>query len=190
MGIDFYANWCGPCRRLAPMLERMAQHDADQIRFVKVNTDDEAVLTEQFNVTNLPTLVFLDEGQVAFQLTGLMAEEQLQDKLTQWLARRDPARPQSHSRKNLSEISARFAASVEVFRGRHWYNRQPIPNRRLNKTCTQNSGFIGISPLFLRQFDAWLRTLCKSEGKTLFSPTKIGLDNVWIVKEHYVFSMG
>lgn len=91
--IDFYANWCNPCRRLAPMLERMSKHYADQIRFVKVNTDDEAVLAEQFNVTNLPTLVFLDEGQVVSQLTGLMSEEQLQNKLTEWLARRDPASP-------------------------------------------------------------------------------------------------
>lgn len=130
------------------MLERMAQHYADQIRFVKVNTDDEAVLTEQFNGTNLPTLVFLDEGQVAFQLTGLMAEEQLKNKLTQWFARRHPARPYSHSRKNLSEIPARFAASVEVFRDRRWYNRQPISNRRANKTRVRNGGIIGKFPLF------------------------------------------
>ena len=42
----------------------------------------------------------------------------------------------------------------------------------------------------LRQLGALLRIFCTSEGETLFSPTKIGLDNVWIVKEHYVFSMG
>ncbi|MDG2014709.1 MAG: thioredoxin [Pirellulaceae bacterium] len=91
--IDFYANWCGPCRRLAPTIERVAKIYAGQIKFVKVNTDDEAVLAEQFNVSSLPTLVFLDEGQVVSQFAGLISEEHLKSELNEWIARRNPAYP-------------------------------------------------------------------------------------------------
>mgnify|MGYP002232052135 CR=1 FL=1 len=57
--IDFYADWCGPCRRLSPVLEKLAEKYKDKIVIYKVNTDKERELAAAFGITSLPTLVFI-----------------------------------------------------------------------------------------------------------------------------------
>ena len=60
--IDFYADWCGPCRRLSPVLEKLAEKYKDKIVIYKVNTDKERELAAAFGITSLPTLVFIPLG--------------------------------------------------------------------------------------------------------------------------------
>ncbi|MFA6401907.1 MAG: thioredoxin domain-containing protein [Salinivirgaceae bacterium] len=57
--IDFYADWCGPCRQLSPRLEEIAKEDAGKIIIYKVNTDVEKVLSQTLGITSLPTLLFI-----------------------------------------------------------------------------------------------------------------------------------
>jgi thioredoxin len=83
--IDFYADWCAPCRMLGPILDRMSQQFAGRLKFVKINSDHEAAIANSFDVTGLPTLVFMEKGKVVGQFTGLPPEKELKDELTRWL---------------------------------------------------------------------------------------------------------
>ena len=87
--VDFHAPWCGPCRRLGPTLEKLAGAFESQIKFVKVNTDENPQLAQQFQITSLPTLLFMDAGQVTSQVVGLASEADLQNELESWLKTRN-----------------------------------------------------------------------------------------------------
>lgn len=67
--IDFYADWCGPCRMLAPIIEEIS-NERDDIIVGKVNVDDQPALAEKFDVVSIPTLVVLKNGQVHNIATG------------------------------------------------------------------------------------------------------------------------
>ncbi len=83
--VDFFANWCPPCRRLGPILDRLADEFTGQIRFVKINSDEEPVLAEMFHVTGLPTIVFIEDGKNVGQLVGLPEEAAFRDELRKWV---------------------------------------------------------------------------------------------------------
>ncbi|KAH8292730.1 hypothetical protein KR018_008922, partial [Drosophila ironensis] len=68
--IDFYANWCRPCNVIAPKLEELANHYSDRAMVLKVNVDENEELTEQYNVTSMPTFVFIKGGEVVELLVG------------------------------------------------------------------------------------------------------------------------
>ena len=74
--VDFYADWCGPCRLLAPVLEQLTD-----VKVVKVNTDDSPELATRHNVSAIPKLVFMRDGQVVDQMTGFVKLEVLQNKV-------------------------------------------------------------------------------------------------------------
>ena len=88
--VDFYADWCPPCRRLGPILDRLAVEFAGKVKFVKINSDQEPALAEQYNVTALPTVIFVDGGQVVGQFAGLPQEEGLRSELTKWYQASSP----------------------------------------------------------------------------------------------------
>ena len=71
--VDFFASWCPPCRVLAPMLDQMAMQFEGQVKFVKVNIDDAPELAARFQVTSIPTLVFLRDGQELNRSVGVPA---------------------------------------------------------------------------------------------------------------------
>lgn len=75
--VDFYADWCGPCRRLGPVLDRVSQAFAGKAKIVKVNIDREPALAEQFNVSSIPTLTFVLNGEVVGQSAGMPLESEL-----------------------------------------------------------------------------------------------------------------
>lgn len=62
--IDFYADWCGPCRMLAPIVEKVAE-ESDKVKVCKVNVDEEPELARKFNVMSIPLLVSMENGKVA-----------------------------------------------------------------------------------------------------------------------------
>ena len=67
--VDFYADWCGPCRMLSPIVDEIAD-ERDDIVVAKVNVDDEPELAQQFGVISIPTLVVLSGGKVVNQSSG------------------------------------------------------------------------------------------------------------------------
>lgn len=86
--VDFYATWCPPCRALGPILDRLAAEFEGKIKFVKVNSDEEPGLATEFEVTGLPTLVFVDDGEVVGQFSGLPPEDVLRSELSRWVQSR------------------------------------------------------------------------------------------------------
>jgi thioredoxin len=69
--VDLYADWCGPCRALAPLLDRMAHAYAGRVKFVKVNVDDEPQVAGYFDVASIPTLLVFDRGRLVHRSSGL-----------------------------------------------------------------------------------------------------------------------
>ncbi len=74
--VDFYAEWCGPCKRLGPMLEEFAQEHPD-VRVVQVNVDKSSDLVGRYGVKAMPTLLVFRGGQLTSQNTGLVPKEKL-----------------------------------------------------------------------------------------------------------------
>ena len=79
--VDFWATWCGPCRMIAPVLEEIAQEQADAVRIVKVDVDDNPELSHRFGIRNVPTLLFFKGGEVKDHLVGLTSKADLISRL-------------------------------------------------------------------------------------------------------------
>ena len=69
--VDFYADWCGPCRMLAPVVEELAQEMKDKITVAKVDTDQSVNVAARYEVTSIPTLILFKHGQVVKRVVGL-----------------------------------------------------------------------------------------------------------------------
>ena len=78
--IDFYANWCGPCKMLAPIIDQIAEEREDII-VGKVNVDDETALAEEFGVFSIPTLVVIKDGEIVHQSAGARPKSQILELL-------------------------------------------------------------------------------------------------------------
>ncbi len=81
--VDFYADWCGPCRMLAPTLERLSTEFTGRAKIVKVNIDLDPGLASQFQVSAIPTLALIADGKVVSRTTGLVGEASLRTALNQ-----------------------------------------------------------------------------------------------------------
>ncbi|HEY8436130.1 MAG TPA: thioredoxin [Haloplasmataceae bacterium] len=78
--VDFYADWCGPCRMLAPVLEQVDQ-ELDEVTIVKVNVDENEDLARQFGIMSIPTLILFRNGEQIAQTIGFQPKE----RLIQWI---------------------------------------------------------------------------------------------------------
>ncbi|XHR31218.1 MAG: thioredoxin [Chthoniobacteraceae bacterium] len=81
MVVDFYASWCGPCKILAPILDKQADEFAGKIKFIKINIDEAPELARRFQIDGLPTLLFLKQGKVVDSLVGLSSADTLRRRL-------------------------------------------------------------------------------------------------------------
>lgn len=85
--VDFWAEWCGPCKSLMPILEKLAQEYAGQFLLAKVNADDQAMITGQFGVRSLPTVFLMKDGQPVDGFAGAQPEIAIRELLDKHLPR-------------------------------------------------------------------------------------------------------
>ena len=75
--LDFYADWCGPCKMLSPILHELAEEKSGTLKVGKVNVDEQMELAQQFRIVSIPTLVVMKDGQIANKAVGAMPKEDI-----------------------------------------------------------------------------------------------------------------
>ena len=83
--VDFWAEWCGPCKLIAPILEEIAAEQAGSIRIAKVNVDEAPDLARRFEVMSIPTLILFNGGVPAKRMVGAKGKTQLLEELADYL---------------------------------------------------------------------------------------------------------
>ncbi|HSI86004.1 MAG: thioredoxin [Candidatus Methylacidiphilales bacterium] len=75
--VDFWAEWCGPCKMLTPLLKEVAAELPDKVKIVKVNIDNESTLASRYAVQYLPTMIYFKNGEILDQRSGLTSKKDL-----------------------------------------------------------------------------------------------------------------
>lgn len=84
--VDFYADWCGPCKALAPTLEAVAEENRDTLSVAKVDIDDNSELATRFGIQKIPTLILFAHGEPQLEINGVVTKGALLDQLRPFLA--------------------------------------------------------------------------------------------------------
>ena len=79
--VDFWAEWCGPCRMVAPVLEQIQAEQGDKLRIVKLNVDENQSTPGKFGITGIPTMILFKEGEMIDRFVGFMPKPQLLGRL-------------------------------------------------------------------------------------------------------------
>lgn len=82
--VDFWAPWCAPCKMQTPILENLQTKIGDQVKIVKVNTDENQAVAQKYSIMSIPTLMIFKNGDVVDQMIGVQSEEILVEKLNQF----------------------------------------------------------------------------------------------------------
>jgi len=83
--VDFWAPWCGPCKMIAPVLEKIAKESAGKVVVAKVNTDEDNEWAMKYGVQGIPTLLFVANGKIIHRQVGALPERMLRDVVNQFL---------------------------------------------------------------------------------------------------------
>ncbi len=83
--VDFWAPWCGPCRMVAPILDKVAKEYADRLIVAKVNTDENQEWAGKYGVQGIPTMLMLKDGKIVHRQVGALPEPMLKDVINQFL---------------------------------------------------------------------------------------------------------
>jgi len=83
--VDFWAPWCGPCKMVAPVLDKIAREQAGKLIVAKVNTDEDPEWATRFGVQGIPTMLFVANGKVVHRQVGALPEKMLRDVLEQFM---------------------------------------------------------------------------------------------------------
>ena len=75
--VDFHATWCGPCKMMAPELQKFAQSNTGKLRVIKIDIDKNPAAAQQFNIQGVPTLILFKEGKVLWRQSGAMSSSQI-----------------------------------------------------------------------------------------------------------------
>lgn len=84
--VDFWAPWCGPCKMVAPVLDKLADEFAGKLLIAKVNTDENPRWAQSYNVQGIPTMLFIANGKVVHQQVGALPEPMLRSVVDQFLS--------------------------------------------------------------------------------------------------------
>ncbi|MEI9959714.1 MAG: thioredoxin [Limisphaerales bacterium] len=79
--VDFWAEWCGPCKMIAPTLEEIASERAGRVKIVKVNVDENQSLADQYHIRSIPALIYFNNGLVRDQVIGVQSKKTIVSKL-------------------------------------------------------------------------------------------------------------
>lgn len=83
--VDFWAPWCGPCRMLSPVVEKVAAANSERAKFVKLNTDENPSISGQYQVSGIPCLILFKNGQVVDRIVGYVPENVITTMLSKHL---------------------------------------------------------------------------------------------------------
>ena len=83
--VDFYADWCGPCKMMSPVIDQISNEYAGRIKVGKINVDESPNTSSQYRVMSIPTILFIKNGQVVDQVIGAVPKKQLVDKVEKLL---------------------------------------------------------------------------------------------------------
>jgi len=79
--VDFWAEWCGPCKMIAPLLDEIAKEKSGTVKVAKVNVDQNQSLSFKYNIRAIPSLLFFKNGQLRDQITGMTSKKDLLGRL-------------------------------------------------------------------------------------------------------------
>lgn len=82
--VDFYADWCGPCKTMAPILQQVAAENAGKVKIIKIDVDRNPAVAQQYRVQSIPTLILFHQGQVRWRQAGVVPPAQLNQVLRQY----------------------------------------------------------------------------------------------------------
>lgn len=84
--MDFWAEWCGPCHIMKPIIEEVEKEYADKVTFNKIDVDQNPQLSDEYQVRSIPTMIFKKDGKVVDQVVGAIPKEMLKHKIEEHLA--------------------------------------------------------------------------------------------------------
>jgi thioredoxin 1 len=84
--VDFWAEWCGPCKMIGPIVEEMAEEYTGRVNFFKLDVDSSASTAQRFNIRSIPTLLFFKDGQVVETIIGLKSKKELTEVVEKHLS--------------------------------------------------------------------------------------------------------
>lgn len=84
--VDFYANWCGPCKMVSPVIKRLASEFRGRVLTIKIDTDAKPAIAARWNITGIPTIMLFHKGQVLMRLSGAQPYPALRQELDRALA--------------------------------------------------------------------------------------------------------
>jgi|SRR5579859_5394534 len=79
--VDFWAEWCGPCKMLAPVLEEIAAEQDSEVKVTKVNVDEHPALAARFGIRSIPTLLYFADGEMRHQTVGVVSKKTILSNL-------------------------------------------------------------------------------------------------------------
>ena len=82
--VDFFAQWCGPCKMLAPIMYELSEEYKDKIKIVKLDVDESPETAKKFDIMSIPTIIFFENGVAKDTLMGLVAKNILKEKIDQF----------------------------------------------------------------------------------------------------------
>lgn len=79
--VDFYADWCGPCKMMSPVIEKIAEENAEKIKVGKVNVDENQELAMQYNVMSIPTILVFKDGKISKIFIGVTSKSEIEEAI-------------------------------------------------------------------------------------------------------------